>query len=134
MLFERWLEVLIEQAFRFEFVRQERLPAGGTSINGRAWRRDMSKKIQPGDCVKLPDGRTARVRDAVKGVYRVRVRRKTSKTHQFLKFEEAKLGKVACPEGWMSPEGYNRYLKATLSKMRARNGRARSRPRPRATG
>ncbi len=80
----------------------------------------MPKSIRPGDCVKLPDGRTARVRDAAKGAYRVRVRRKTSKTHQFLKFQERELRKVACPEGWMSPEGYNRYLKVTLQKMRQR--------------
>jgi hypothetical protein len=27
---------------------------------------------------------------------------------------------VECPKGWMSPEGYNRYLKTTLAKLRAR--------------
>lgn len=86
----------------------------------------MPKSIRPGDCVKLPDGRIARVRDAVKGAYRVRVRRKTSKTHQFLKFEGNELRKVACPTGWMSPEGYNRYLKVTLDKMKKRARKARS--------
>ncbi len=86
----------------------------------------MPKNIRPGDCVKLPDGRIARVRDADKGTYRVRVRRKTSKTHQFLKFPEGELRKVACPQGWMSPEGYNRYLRVTLQKMRKRAGKARS--------
>ena len=40
--------------------------------------------IGPGDCVKLPDGRVARVREAHGGEYRVRVRRRTSRTHQFL--------------------------------------------------
>ena len=80
----------------------------------------MPKNIRPGDCVKLPDGRIARVRDVVKGTVRVRVRRKTSKTHQFLTVRQAELTRVACPKGWMSPEGYNRYLKVTLEKMRAR--------------
>ncbi len=85
----------------------------------------MPKNIHPGDCVQLPDGRIARVRDAVKGTYRVRVRRKTSKTHQFLKFRGQDLKKVACPKGWMSPEGYNRYLKVTLEKQRQRARKAR---------
>jgi hypothetical protein len=81
----------------------------------------MSPEINPGDCVKIPDGRIARVRDAANGVYRVRVRRKTSQTHQFLEFQKQDLVGVACPPGWMSPEGYNRYLKITLEKMRVRN-------------
>lgn len=77
--------------------------------------------IQKGDCVKIPDGRVARVRDNVEDIYRVRVRRKTSNTHQFLKFRKEELTKIPCPRGWMSPEGYNRYLKVTLEKMRSRN-------------
>ncbi len=85
----------------------------------------MPKNIRPGDCVKLPDGRIARVRDAANGTYRVRVRRKTSETHQFLKFEASKLRKVACPKGWMSPEGYNRYLKVTLEKAKQRARKAK---------
>ncbi len=80
----------------------------------------MSKNIRPGDCVRLPDGRIARVRGAAKGAYRVRVQRTTSKTHQFLSFPEKELRKIACPQGWMSPEGYNRYLKVTLEKARKR--------------
>lgn len=86
----------------------------------------MAEKIRSGDCVELPDGRIARVRDVSKGAYRVRVRRKTSKTHQFLQLPEEHLRKVPCPEGWMSPEGYNRYLKVTLAKMRRRARDARS--------
>ncbi len=86
----------------------------------------MPKNIRPGDCVKLSDGRIARVRDVAKGACRVRVRRTTSKTHQFLKVQEGELRKVACPKGWMSPEGYNRYLKATLAKMKQRTRRAQS--------
>ncbi len=76
--------------------------------------------IKKGDCVKIPDGRIGRVRDTVKGTYRIRVRRKTSKTHQFLTFHKDELEKIACPKGWMSPQGYNRYLKTTLEKMRLR--------------
>jgi hypothetical protein len=86
----------------------------------------MSKNIHPGDCVKIPDGRIARVRDVVKEAYRVRVRRKTSKSHQFLKFRKEELKRVDCPKGWMSPEGYNRYLKVTMEKMRKRIGKAKS--------
>ncbi len=78
-------------------------------------------KIQPGDCVEIPDGRVARVRDHKGDTFRVRVRRKTSNTHQFLQFPQGDLKPVPCPKGWMSPEGYNRYLKATLEKMKERN-------------
>ncbi len=78
-------------------------------------------EIQNGDCVKVPDGRIGRVREEVEGGFRVRVRRKTSKTHQFLTFPTKELTRVPCPKGWMSPEGYNRYLKATLEKMNLRN-------------
>lgn len=77
-------------------------------------------KLQPGDCVRIPDGRVGRVRDAAADVCRVRVRRKTSKTHQFLEFAPDQLEKIPCPKGWMSPEGYNRYLKTTLEKMAER--------------
>ena len=75
-----------------------------------------------GDCVKLPDGRIGRVRE-VKEKIKIRVRRKTSNTHQFLYFEKNELQKVDCPKGWMSPEGYKRYLKVTLEKMRKRLGK-----------
>lgn len=77
--------------------------------------------INSGDCVRIPDGRIARVRDRIAGIYRVRVRRKTSQTHQFLEFHKEDIIKIECPKGWMSPDGYNRYLKITLEKMRARN-------------
>ncbi len=64
--------------------------------------------IRPGDCARIPDGRVARVRDEVPGGrYRVRVRRETSKTHQFLVLPDEELERVACPKGWMSPEGNN---------------------------
>jgi len=83
----------------------------------------MAEGIIAGDCVKIPDGRIGRVRDKSRDEYRVRVRRKTSKSHQFLKFSKSELTSVACPKGWMSPEGYNRYLKITLEKMRKRESR-----------
>jgi len=78
------------------------------------------RTIKPGDCVKIPDGRIGRVRQSSKGKYKIRVRRKTSETHQFLDFSRRDLEPVACPHGWMSPEGYNRYLTKTLAKMRQR--------------
>lgn len=80
----------------------------------------MTKVINSGDCVKIPDGRIARVRDISQNEYRVRVRRKESKYHQFLKFSKRELTKVQCPRGWMSPEGYNRYVEKTLMKMNKR--------------
>ncbi len=80
----------------------------------------MATGIKIGDCVKIPDGRIARVRERVAGKYKVRVRRKTSKTHQFLVFRVDQLEFVDCPRGWMSREGYNRYVKITLAKMKER--------------
>lgn len=76
--------------------------------------------IRAGDCVKIPDGRVARVREAIDGKYKVRVRRKTSKSHQFLVLDATDVDPIECPKGWMSPEGYNRYLAETLAKMRER--------------
>jgi hypothetical protein len=76
----------------------------------------MTTAIRPGDCVKVPDGRTARVRERAAGGYKVRLRRKTGKSHQFMTFARHDLERVDCPKGWMSPEGYNRYLEATPRK------------------
>lgn len=81
----------------------------------------MAKTIVMGGCVKIPDGRIGRVRKKSGAQYVVRVRRKTSMTHQFLKFSAVQLKPVKCPKGWMSTAGYNRYLKATLAKMKSRN-------------
>jgi hypothetical protein len=76
----------------------------------------------PGDCVEIPDGRIGRVREKIsRGKYKIRVRRKTSNSHQFLELKNSDLTKVACPKGWMSPEGFNKYLKITLKKMKLRN-------------
>jgi len=74
--------------------------------------------IQPGDCVKVPDGRVGRVRDIQEDRVRVRLMRTTSHTHQFIWYTKSDLKVVACPKGWMGPEGYNRYLKITLAKMK----------------
>ena len=88
----------------------------------------MARTFRVGDCARIPDGRIGRVRDLSGGKYRMRVRRATSATHQFLMFAAGDLKRVSCPKGWMSPEGYVRYLKVTLAKMRqrqARSGKAR---------
>jgi len=57
---------------------------------------------------------------------RVRVRRKTSATHQFVAVRATTLRRVECPKGWMSPQGYARYLRVTLGKMRTRLARKRT--------
>jgi len=80
----------------------------------------MAAAFRPGDCVRIPDGRIGRVRDRSGQQYRVRVRRQTSNTHQFLVFDARELTKVDCPKGWMSPAGYIRYLEVTLAKMEKR--------------
>jgi len=82
--------------------------------------RPMANSLQPGMCVKVPDGRIGRVRAKVRSQYKIRVRRKTSNSHQFLFFSAKELVAVACPVGWMSPAGYNRYVKKTLQKMQQR--------------
>jgi len=80
----------------------------------------MARTFRVGDCVRIPDGGIGRVREVSGGKCRVRVRRATSATHQFLMFATGNLKRVDCPKGWMSPEGYVRYLKVTLAKMRPR--------------
>ena len=85
----------------------------------------MRSSIRVGDCVRLPDSRIGRVRKSVGNAFRVRVRRKTSQSHQFLMFAAKDLKRVDCPKGWMSPAGYNRYLRVTLAKMRQRQERKR---------
>lgn len=76
--------------------------------------------IRNGDCVRLPDGRIGRVRGKNGKVFKIRVRRKTSKTHQFVLLCDRDIRRVDCPKGWMSPNGYRRYLKVTLEKLRQR--------------
>lgn len=76
-----------------------------------------------GECVRLPDGRIGRVRGRRGELVKVRVRRRSSNTHQFLMCEAGTLERVSCPKGWMSPAGYQRYLTVTLRKMRERRSR-----------
>jgi hypothetical protein len=83
----------------------------------------MPRTIRSGDCIRIQDGRIGRVRGAAGTKYRVRVRRKTSKTHQFLVLPARQIEPVDCPKGWMSPTGYRRYLRITLAKMREREAR-----------
>jgi hypothetical protein len=80
----------------------------------------MAAKFHVGDCVRVPDGRIGRIRARAGRRLRVRVRRRTSATHQFLLLPPGDLRLMACPEGWMSPAGYRRYLRPTLAKLRAR--------------
>jgi hypothetical protein len=83
----------------------------------------MPRAFRVAECVRLPDGRIGRVRALVHGRIRVRVRRIKSGTHQFLMFSANQLRVVDCPKGWMSPQGYERYLRITLTKMRKRTSR-----------
>ncbi len=80
----------------------------------------MTSVLKLGSCVKVPDGRIGRIRSRSKDQYEIRLRRKTSNSHQFLFFSGKDIKVVPCPKGWMSPEGYNRYLRKTLAKMRQR--------------
>ena len=78
--------------------------------------------IKPGVCVKIPDKRIGRVRNKIaNNMWRVRVKRTTSNSHQFLFFNSKQLKVVPCPYGWMSVDGYKQYLKKTLKKMRQRS-------------
>ena len=87
----------------------------------------MGHRFTVGDCVRVPDGGIGRLRAVEAGHYRVRVQRRTSKTHQFLMLRAGELSRVDCPSGWMSPDGYRRYLEQTLAKLRERQRRAEKR-------
>ena len=89
----------------------------------------MNRILRNGDCVRLPDGRVGRVRAKVGDSYRVRVRRKSSASHEFVLCRGKRLERFACPKGWMSSDGYRRYLRITLAKMRARQRAAGARRR-----
>jgi hypothetical protein len=80
----------------------------------------MARSIRLADCVRLPDGRIGRVRALSGDGIVVRVRRRASQTHQFIRLPAGKLRRIKCPDGWMSPQGYARYLRVTLAKMRER--------------
>jgi len=91
----------------------------------------MRQPFKVGVCVRIPDGRIGRVREVTGSHCKVRVRSTTSETHQFLKFSANNLKRVDCPKGWMSQEGYVRYLDATLAKMRQREAAKGQRKRQR---
>ena len=59
----------------------------------------MARTFPVGDCVRIPDGRIGRVREVSGGKYRVRVRRATSATHQFLMFAAGDLKARGLSEG-----------------------------------
>jgi hypothetical protein len=69
-----------------------------------------------GDCVRLADGRIGRVRELSGGKRKVRVNPKTGALHQFLMIERHALKPANCPKGWMSHEGYARYLMSAPSR------------------
>ena len=77
--------------------------------------------IQEGDCVTVPDGRIGRVRSIEGSKIKVRLMRVTSHTYQFIWYLQSEVKIVVCPKGWMSSNGYNKYLKVTLAKMKERN-------------
>jgi hypothetical protein len=90
---------------------------------------EMAGRFVVGDCVRIPDGRIGRVREVTGRRYKVRVRRDTSRTHRFVEFAAEDLERVDCPKGWMSPEGYARYLDSTLAKLKEREAvKDRARP------
>jgi hypothetical protein len=62
----------------------------------------MSSDIHPGDCVQLPEGRIGRVRERAGDTYTVRVRRTTSKTHQYLRF---RAHRSSVPSSSLGPKG-----------------------------
>lgn len=88
-------------------------------------KRAHREPIRDGDCVRLPDGRIARVRGLRDALTRVRVKRWNGDTHQFLLVERSALKLVQCPKGRMSRDGYRRYLRVTLRRMRARTAEMR---------
>jgi len=77
--------------------------------------------MQLGDCVTVPDGQIGRVRVVENEKVKVRLMRTTSHTHQFVWYAKLDLRVVSCPTGWMSPEGYKKYLEITLKKMKQRS-------------
>lgn len=77
-------------------------------------------RIQPGYCVRLPDGRLGRVREVTAGGCKVRVRRPSGRSNTFLDFAESYLEVATCPKGWMSPIGYLRYLTGVHIALRKR--------------
>lgn len=75
-----------------------------------------------GECVRVPDGRPGRVREARGERVRVRVRRRGGTTDELLDLAPSELRGIDPPAGWMSPEGYNRRVAAARRNAKKRNG------------
>lgn len=75
-----------------------------------------------GDCVRIPDGRPGRVRDARGDTIHVRVRRRGGTIDDVLELAPADLSGIDPPAGWMTPEGYNRRVAAARRRAKARRG------------
>lgn len=74
--------------------------------------------LKTGECVRVPDGRPGRVRAHRSGKFSVRVRRAGKTTDELLTFAGTQLKRIDPPDGWMSPEGYNRRVAALRRRMR----------------
>ena len=78
--------------------------------------------IRRGDCVRVPDGRPGRVREARGGTIRVRVRRRGGTADDVLELAPADLVAIEPPAGWMTRDGYNRRVAAARRNAKARRG------------
>lgn len=81
-------------------------------------------RIQPGDCVRIPDGRLGRVREVTADGCKVRVRRPSGHSDEFVDLAERDLEITTCPKGWMTPAGYLRYLAGVHAALRERQARS----------
>lgn len=73
-----------------------------------------------GECVRVPDGRPGRIREARAGKFRVRVRRRGGTTDEIVELQARDLVRIDPPAGWMTPEGYNRRVAAARRNARER--------------
>ena len=73
-----------------------------------------------GECVRVPDGRPGRIREARGDTVRVRVRKRGGTTDEILAFSPGDLKAIDPPAGWMSPAGYNKRLLAARRNARKR--------------
>jgi hypothetical protein len=72
----------------------------------------MATTFRRGECVRVPDGRPGRIREARGDTIRVRVRKRGGTTDEILAFPPWDLKAIEPPAGWMSPAGYNRRVAA----------------------
>lgn len=90
--------------------------------------------MKPGDCVKINSRfinfiyenylreieNIGRIRKKEGNYYKVRIKNSNNKYYKFYIIQEKYLKWIECPRGWMSKEGYNNYLRKTLSKIKQR--------------